>query len=258
MTQPQQLGALFKLEYPQSVATYTSYDDAQKAVDFLADQAFAVQNLCIVGTDLRSVERVTGRKTWMTAVSTGAQQGVSTGLMLALFMWFFNQGTDVMSMVLVALGIGVGIGILFAVLGHAISRGRRDFTSVSQTIANQYEILCEHKVAQQARELLATMPGARAAAFDPRRQQQLYPYPGTQTYPGQQPAQGYPGQPGAAGYGTQYPEPGPQYPEPGPQTGYPGTDTGTRPPGTVGQRPQDDGLTYGPNPFSRDDESPNS
>ena len=54
----------------------------------------------------------------------------------------------------------------FAALGYATSRGRRDFTSVTQTVATKYEVLCEHKVAAQAREMLQKQPGARAAAFE--------------------------------------------------------------------------------------------
>ena len=42
---------------------YTTYAEAQKAVDYLADEHFDVQNLAIVGTDLKSIERVLGRRT---------------------------------------------------------------------------------------------------------------------------------------------------------------------------------------------------
>ena len=62
---------MFKLEYPQSVAVYTSYADAQADVDALSDQNFPVANLAIVGTDLKLVERVTGRKTWGTVLGQG-------------------------------------------------------------------------------------------------------------------------------------------------------------------------------------------
>ena len=58
---PRQFGSLFELQFPQSVGIYSTYEDAQKAVDFLADSKFEVQNLAIVGTDLKSVERVLGR-----------------------------------------------------------------------------------------------------------------------------------------------------------------------------------------------------
>lgn len=178
--------SLFNLEYPQSVGIYVTYDEAQRAVDHLADSNFPVANLAIVGTDLKLMERVTGRRTWATVLSQGAMSGVSTGLMVGLFMLVLFPSENFLAQLLLALAIGVTIGLLFAGLGYAMSRGRRDFTSVSQTVANKYEILCEHKVAGQARELLAQVPGARAAQFDPRMQQPQHPW--------QQP--GYPLPPG--------------------------------------------------------------
>ena len=57
----------------------------------------------------------------------------------------------------------MALGVGFNAAAYAMSRGRRDFTSVTQTIATKYEVLCEHKVAAQAREMLQAMPGARAA-----------------------------------------------------------------------------------------------
>ena len=51
------------LQYPLSLGTFDKYEDAQKAVDYLSDHEFAVENCMIVGTDLKQVERVTGRLT---------------------------------------------------------------------------------------------------------------------------------------------------------------------------------------------------
>ena len=66
----------------------------------------------------------------------------------------------------VSLAIGIVLGIGFSAAAYAMSRGKRDFTSITQTVATKYEVLCEHKVAAQAREMLQGMPGARAAAFE--------------------------------------------------------------------------------------------
>ena len=54
-------GNPLKLEFPQSLAVYDDYAAAQKTVDFLADEKFPVEQLMIVGTDLKRVERITGR-----------------------------------------------------------------------------------------------------------------------------------------------------------------------------------------------------
>lgn len=158
---------LFELEYPQSVGVYDSYPDAQKVVDFLADAKFPVQNLAIVGTELRSVERVTGRRTWATVFGVGLQNGITTGLLVSMLMWFLQPGENFMLLLGYGLSMGLVVGVVISVVAHLMTRGRRDFTSVSQTVATKYEILAEHKVAGQARELVATMPGARAAMFAP-------------------------------------------------------------------------------------------
>ena len=167
MAMPQrQPSSMFELQFPQSVGIYNSYADAQKAVDYLADEKFEVQNLAIVGTDLKSVERVLGRRNWGTVVTQGMQSGISTGLLVALVMLIFTKPGSFLLLLAVSLAIGIALGIGFSAAAYAMSRGKRDFTSITQTVATKYEVLCEHKVAAQAREMLQGMPGARAAAFE--------------------------------------------------------------------------------------------
>lgn len=195
--QSSRMSNLFELEYPQSVGVYDSYPDAQKVVDFLADSKFPVQNLAIVGTELRSVERVTGRRTWATVFGVGLQNGVTTGLLVSMLMWFLQPNENFMLLLAYGLSMGLVVGVVISVVAHLMTRGRRDFTSVSQTVATKYEILAEHKVAAQAREMVATMPGARAAMFTPP--QHPLGYSGPPTYP-------------TAGYGP--PPPPEQFPAP--------------------------------------------
>jgi heat induced stress protein YflT len=166
MSLQQQPSSIFELKFPQSVGIYQTYAEAQKAVDYLADQRFEVQNLAIVGTDLKSVERVLGRRSWGTVIVQGLQSGLSTGLLVALVMFIFTRPSSVLLLLLVALGIGITLGIVFNAAAYAMTGGRRDFTSVTQTVATKYEVLCEHKLAAQAREMLQQMPGARAASFE--------------------------------------------------------------------------------------------
>ena len=167
MSQPNpRLSSLFKLEYPQSVGIYNTYDEAQHVVDFLADARFPVQNLCIVGTELKSVERVLGRKSWSTVLTSGVSSGISTGLLVGIIMLLFTRPASMLVLILSCLALGIAIGVTFAAIGYAMTRGKRDFTSVTQTVATKYEVLCEHKVAAQAREMLLQAPGARAAAFE--------------------------------------------------------------------------------------------
>ncbi len=154
----------FELDFPQSIGTFDSYPQAQRAVDFLSDQKFPVENLVIVGTDLRLMERVTGRRTWGTVVRDSAISGLGTGLFVALIFLLFLPSNP-LALFAAALGLGVVISILFGALAYGLSGGRRDFNSIAQTVATRYEVLCEHKLAEQARETLAKLPGARAGEF---------------------------------------------------------------------------------------------
>jgi hypothetical protein len=166
MSLPRQPSSLFELQFPQSVGIYPTYAEAQKAVDYLSDEKFPVQNLAIVGTDLKSVERVLGRKNWATVIGQGVQSGLSTGLLVALVMLLFGRPSSWLFLLLFSLVIGIALGVGFSAAAYAMTHGRRDFTSVTQTVATKYEVLCEHKVAAEAREKLTQMPGARAAAFE--------------------------------------------------------------------------------------------
>jgi len=234
VTQPNpRLSSLFKLEYPQSVGVYNTYDEAQKVVDFLADSRFPVENLCIVGTELRSVERVLGRRSWRTVIGQGVQSGVSTGLMITLLMWLFVPNDNPLLLALYALVIGIVVGIGMAALGYWMSQGKRDFTSVSQTIATKYEVLAEHKVAGNARELLAGMPGARAAQFNPAAAPAAGSFPQGPAYGQQGPGYGQQG----PGYGQQ---PYGQAPQPYPQIQQP-----------YGQAQQPYGYGQQPGPYGQ-------
>lgn len=61
--------------------------------------------------------------------------------------------------------LGALFGLVWALLGYALTRGQRDFSSVTQVVATRYEVLVEHKVTSQARELLAQLPGALPNPF---------------------------------------------------------------------------------------------
>ncbi len=64
------------------IGSYPTYAEAQRAVDYLSDQEFPVQQVTIVGVDLMQVERVTGRLTWPKVIGGG---GVLSGAWLGLF-----------------------------------------------------------------------------------------------------------------------------------------------------------------------------
>ncbi|MGN6635517.1 MAG: general stress protein [Oryzihumus sp.] len=146
------------LEYPMSLGTFDKYEDAQRAVDYLSDHEFPVQNCMIVGTELKQVERVTGRLTRQKVAVGGALSGAWMGLFVGLVFSLFSANTTMVTVISTVL-FGVVFGLIWALIGYAATGGHRDFTSVTQVVATKYEVLCEHKLAQQARDMLARMPG---------------------------------------------------------------------------------------------------
>ncbi|MCD4524158.1 general stress protein [Nocardioides sp. cx-173] len=153
-----------KLTFPQSLAIYDDYQSAQKAVDYLADQKFPVQQCMIVGTDLKRIERITGRLTTGRVALGGALSGVWFGLFIGLIFAIFTEEGALVTIISTML-FGALFGLIFALVSYALTRGQRDFSSVTQVVATRYEVLVEHKVAAQARELLAQLPGATPDPF---------------------------------------------------------------------------------------------
>ena len=64
----------------RTIASYPSYADAQKAVDYLSDNKFEVEKTAIVAEGLRFVEQVTGRLNWGVVISRAAGSGALTGV----------------------------------------------------------------------------------------------------------------------------------------------------------------------------------
>jgi hypothetical protein len=170
-TQPMRPGlrAALSLEYPRSLGVYDSYEEAQRAVDYLSDHEFPVQDLLIVGTDLKQLERVTGRLTRGRVIGAGALSGAWLGLFVGtIFALFDPSGFNIVSVV-ATVAFGAVFGMIWAAVGYRFTRGERDFTSVSQVVAAKYEVLCEHKHAERGREMLVEMDPMRAAEQEVRR-----------------------------------------------------------------------------------------
>ncbi len=139
------------------VGSYATYEEAQRAVDYLADNSFPVRDVTIVGVDLMLVERVIGRLSWGRVLASGALSGAWFGLFVGLLLSFFSTDTNPVGPILVGLISGVVFGLVFAAVGYGASRGRRDFTSASQMVAGRYDVLCQPPSAEKARELLAKL-----------------------------------------------------------------------------------------------------
>jgi hypothetical protein len=158
MSRPGAVPKVPTLPAGDEVAAYSTYLEAQKAVDYLSDNKFPVENVTIVGTDLRMVERVTGRLTYGRVALAGALSGAWFGFFVGLLITLF-AGEAGFQVMFAGIALGAGFGLLFSVLSYAFTGGRRDFTSSSQIVAATYAILCGHDHASDARALLMRSPG---------------------------------------------------------------------------------------------------
>ena len=169
----------------ETVGSYTSYLDAQKAVDYLADQQFPVQMVSIVGNELKMVERVTGRLSYPRVALSGALSGMWFGLFVGVMLSFFAPSPGYFS-ILASVLMGAAFFMLFGIVTYAMQRGKRDFTSTSQVVATSYDVLVSVEAAHEARRLLQQLPMTRtdaaAAAYSPQGyQNQQYGQPGQHT-----------------------------------------------------------------------------
>ena len=66
-----------------------SYQEAQRAVDYISDREIEVSGIQIVGTDLRMIETVTGRMSYGRAAGAGMVSGAWFGLLVGMLLGLF-------------------------------------------------------------------------------------------------------------------------------------------------------------------------
>jgi len=136
------------------VATFESYPDAQAAVERLAKSDFPIKEIAIVGSDLKTVEQVTGSMSYGRAALAGALSGLWVGLFFGLLGALLSPATVTALFIGAAALIGAGFGLFFNIAVYSISRRRRDYTSVMQVIATSYSVIVGVEHANRARNTL--------------------------------------------------------------------------------------------------------
>ncbi|HEY9481520.1 MAG TPA: general stress protein, partial [Micromonosporaceae bacterium] len=139
-----------------TIATYDTYAEAQRAVDYLSDNKFPVEHTAIIGTDLRLVENVTGRLTVGRAALAGIASGAWFGLFFGLIIGIFTN-SNWFGVIITTVLIGAAWGAIFGAIAHAATGGRRDFTSRSTLQARQYAVTVDAARADEARHMLVQM-----------------------------------------------------------------------------------------------------
>lgn len=153
----------------ETVAAYDSYEAALGAVDRLArNEGFTVEAISIVGSDLKSVERVTGRMSAWRAAANGAMSGVMLGLFVGAVFVLLDPAVN-LAMMFGMLLLAIVFGALWGLLVYAISPHKREFTSMMQVTATRYEVVVPPNLAGSARQILGGVApgvtGPDATAF---------------------------------------------------------------------------------------------
>jgi hypothetical protein len=139
------------------IGTYPTYEKAQEAVDYLSDNHFPVENVSIVGTDLRLIEQVTGRLTRGRVVRAAAITGGMWGFFIGAVVSLFGGNAASFVIAIVTGLFGAAFGALSGYLAYQATGGKRDFTSRSGVVATSYEVRCEARFAEDARNLLGRL-----------------------------------------------------------------------------------------------------
>ena len=139
------------------LSTVDTHGEAQSIVNRLAHAGYNVSNIAIVGRDLVTVERVTGRLTYARVALRGALNGAWFGLFFSLVLSLLNEPTTTFVMPAVV-AIGAGMGVLITLALYSIRRRRQDFSSVQQVLASRYEVTVPSGTVGAAKRALAEAP----------------------------------------------------------------------------------------------------
>lgn len=140
------------------VASFSTYGEAEQAVDYLSDQRFPVERTAIVGEGLKLVEQVTGRITYGRAALQGAVSGAFIGLLIGWLFAVFDWSDPVVAsawLIVDGLWFGAVVGAIFGLIMHAFTGGRRDFGSIAGMQADRYLVQVDEDLADEAARLLS-------------------------------------------------------------------------------------------------------
>ena len=149
----------------QTVASFPTYEAAQKAVSSLIAAEIPAREIAIVGQGLRSIERVTGRLGYATAARSGAINGLLLGMLFAAIFVLGTPDAPIQLFIGVLL-IGIALGMLLALITYSFVRRRRDFASVMQVLADHYEVTVTSASFHRAQGVL----GPRTVVTGPPRE----------------------------------------------------------------------------------------
>jgi hypothetical protein len=137
------------------VGEFTNYGDAVDLVDRIVAGGFAANLVAIVGSDLKSVERIRGRITYGRMAMNGALNGAWLGLFVGLIFASATSASTFTNDVVAAAVLGAGLGMIWGVARMSMRGARRQFISGSVIIAASYQVVVPNGLGGKASELAA-------------------------------------------------------------------------------------------------------
>ncbi|MFT4230284.1 MAG: hypothetical protein QM602_08355, partial [Microbacterium sp.] len=137
----------------ETIASFSDYGGAQKAVSRLMAAEIPARDIAIVGIGLRSIERITGRLGYATAARSGAINGLLLGLLFSAFFVLGSSSVPVQAFVGVMF-VGIALGMLMSIIAYSLVRRRRDYASAVQVVADHYDVTVMAASAGKARQVL--------------------------------------------------------------------------------------------------------
>ncbi len=150
-------------EHGERVGDYASYPAAQKAVSRLIEADIPAKDIAIVGRGLRSVETITGRLGYAAAARSGAINGILLGLLFSALFVLGTPGAAVQLFAGVML-VGIAVGMLMSLIVYSFLRRKRDYSSITQLVADHYEVTVLPRSIHRAREVVGGRSGEPASA----------------------------------------------------------------------------------------------
>ena len=133
--------AMFRLPSGEVLKGFPTYPEAQALVAKLINEGVQASALSIVGSDVTLVERVIGRMGHGRAALSSAMSGSWLGLVAGL-VFVVVSPDDFVTPILAGLLIGAGAGMVVGMILFTLSSGpKRNFRSVQQVIAKQYDVV---------------------------------------------------------------------------------------------------------------------
>ena len=138
----------------RAVATFDSFEEARATQNYLLTHGLAPDELTIIGTDVRLVERRMGADWWRSVITVGLLTGLVWGAGLALVLWLLIPGVSLVRVIVTGLLCGLVYGFVTALVTQGMGHAEHDPAWSMQPVARAYAVQAHGVVADQAKALL--------------------------------------------------------------------------------------------------------